>query len=366
MRVLFLTNIPSPYRIDFFNELSEYCELTVLFERSDAENRNKEWFNRGSFNFKAVFLNGMKFGPDNAINFEVLKYLNKSDYDIIIVGVYSTPTGLLSILYMKLKKIPFILNTDGGLIKKEPVIKKWIKSYFIGSASGWLSTGEKTTEYLLHYGAKKEFTFVYPFSSLSDNELQTHLIAKDEKEKIKNSLNMDHQYVVVAVGSFIERKGFDVLLRACENIDKKVGVYIVGGEPTEKYIFLKETLNLKNTYFAGFKSKEELKKYYMAADLFVLPTREDIWGLVINEAMGNALPVITTDKCIAGLELVENTLNGFIVPVNDEVQLASKINEIIDDDDLRLTMQKTSLNKIKSYTVQNMARKHMEIFRCFK
>lgn len=104
MRVLFLTNIPSPYRIDFFNELSEYCELTVLFERSDAENRNKEWFNRGSFNFKAVFLNGMKFGPDNAINFEVLKYLNKSDYDIIIVGVYSTPTGLLSILYMKLKK----------------------------------------------------------------------------------------------------------------------------------------------------------------------------------------------------------------------------------------------------------------------
>ena len=174
MKVLFLTNIPSPYRIDFFNELSRYCELTVLFERCEAEDRNEEWFNRDNFNFNAVFLNGMKIGADNAISLGVFKYLNKTDFDVITVGGYSTPTSLLAILYMKYKKIPYILNADGGIIREESKIKKWIKSYFIGSAFAWLSTGEKTTEYLLHYGAEKEMVSLYNFTSLNDKDIKTN------------------------------------------------------------------------------------------------------------------------------------------------------------------------------------------------
>ena len=50
MKVLFLTNIPSPYRVDFFNELGKYCELTVLYERKKADNR--EWISNKNINFK--------------------------------------------------------------------------------------------------------------------------------------------------------------------------------------------------------------------------------------------------------------------------------------------------------------------------
>lgn len=55
----------------------------------------------------------------------------------------------------------------------------------------------------------------------------------------------------------------------------------------------------------------------MAADIFVHPTREDIWGLVVNEAMAKGLPVITTDRCVAGLELIKNESVGRIVPVEN-------------------------------------------------
>ena len=51
----------------------------------------------------------------------------------------------------------------------------------------------------------------------------------------------------------------------------------------------------------------------MASDLFVLPTREDIWGLVINEAMSFGLPIITTRKCIAGTELITDGENGYLL-----------------------------------------------------
>ena len=76
-------------------------------------------------------------------------------------------------------------------------------------------------------------------------------------------------------------------------------------------------MNLNNVHFIDFKNKDTLKEYYHVADVFVLPTREDIWGLVINEALAYGLPVITTDKCMAGLEMIENGKNGYIIPVND-------------------------------------------------
>ena len=156
-----------------------------------------------------------------------------------------------------------------------------------------------------------------------------------------------------------------MLLKACTKIPKEYGVYIVGGEPTQKYLALKRRLDLDNVHFIGFRSKEELKEYYMAADLFVLPTREDIWGLVINEAMAYGLPVVTTDNCIAGLELVKDYENGFIVPVEDERVLANKINKILTDDDLRGKMAKNSLVKIKQYTIENMAESHIRLFNNF-
>ena len=84
-------------------------------------------------------------------------------------------------------------------------------------------------------------------------------------------------------------------------------------------IEIADTITEDNKYilFVEFKRKEELAEYYKMADLFVLPTREDIWGLVINEAMAKGLPIITTDKCVAGLELIQNGMNGQIVKSDD-------------------------------------------------
>ena len=91
-----------------------------------------------------------------------------------------------------------------------------------------------------------------------------------------------------------------------------------------------------------------------------MPTREDIWGLVINEAMACGLPVITTDKCIAGLELVENDKNGFIVPVDSPEITADRIKKCFENDNLS-KFGEQSLKKIQSYTFENMAKRHLEI-----
>lgn len=363
MKVLFLTNIPSPYRVDFFDELGKKCELTVLYELERASDRDERWKSNKSNNFRKIFLSGKKIGTDSAICFSVLKYLKDKSYDIIVIGGYSTPTGMLAIEFLKFINRPFILNVDGGMIKNDSKLKYRIKKHFIKSASCWLSTGRNTTDYLLNYGAKKENIFVYPFTSIKENEIVQSILSKEEKYEVKSKLGIKEEKVIISVGQFIYRKGYDILLKTCENLDKSIGVYIIGGKPINEYLKLKEELNITNVYFVDFKSKEEIKEYYEAADLFVLPTREDIWGLVINEAMAQGLPVITTNKCVAGLELIENIKNGYIVEVENYVELANKINYIINNEKSIEKMASNNLDKIKNYTIENMAKVHIDIFK---
>ena len=367
MKVLFTTNIPSPYRIQFFNELSKYCELTVVYERKNAKDRDIEWLNREKINFDVKFLKGIKVGNEMAFCPEIIKIIKKGHFDLIVVGGYSTPTGMVLINYLKRKKVKFILNSDGGIIKEDNIFKYKIKKYFISSASAWLSTGKETTKYLKHYGAKEEEIYVYPFTSINEKDILNEPITIEQKNKVKTELGISEEKVIISIGQFIHRKGFDILLKAIKNVSSQVGVYIIGGQPTDEYIELKENLQLLNVHFVGFKSKDELKKYYKIADVFVLPTREDIWGLVINEALAFGLPVITTDKCVAGLELIANGKNGYIIPVDDVEALSNKINNLANvSKEEREKYYINNIKKTKEYTIENMAQKHIEIFERLK
>ena len=109
-------------------------------------------------------------------------------------------------------------------------------------------------------------------------------------------------------------------------------------------------------------SKEKLKQYYMAADLFCFPTREDIWGLVINEAMGYGLPVITTDRCNAGIEMVKDDVNGYIIPVESVNDIVQKSAIILSDEDIQVRMGRESIKTAHRFTVESMSMSHMELF----
>ena len=367
MKILFLTNYASPYRVDFFNELGKNCDVTVLFtdKTKEQKHRSQEWFSgNNNDNFKYIQL-VRKLGFKNKnIYLDVFKYLNKS-WDKIVICGYSSPTAMLAIQYLKLKKIPFYIEVDGGLIKQDSWLKYKIKKHFLSSATGWFSSGKETNKYLVHYGADKNKIIEYPFTSLKEQDILKQIPTDQEKLNLRKELNLKEEKIILCVGRFSYntgyRKGYDILMKASEKLSKDIGIYIVGDEPTEEFILWRKNKNLDNVHFVGFKTKEELKKYYMAADLFVLPTREDIWGLVINEAMAMGLPVITTDKCVAGLELVEKGVNGYIIPTENSEILAEKINQIFSKNYKQ--MGQNSLNKIKNYTIENMAKVHLEDFK---
>lgn len=355
MRILWLTNIPSPYRVKFFNELGKRCDLTVLFERYVSSERDDSWRNFNAENFLPVFMSGKSVGVAEAFCPSVIKYLNKS-YDHIVVTNFSDPTGILAVIMLKLKGIPYEIESDGAFPGTGKGIKELFKRFLISGATGYFSTAQLHDEYYKLYGARDFQIVRYPFSSVCDKDILDEAILKEQKITLRKELGIEEQYMVLAVGQFIHRKGFDVLVNATARLNDRYGIYIVGGQTPEEYKRLVLKLNLGNVHFVDFKQPDELDKYYEAADVFVHPTREDIWGLVINEAMSKGLPVVTTERCIAGLELVKNGKNGYIIPVEDNKALAEAIQNCVLNCD---TMSREALNEIKDYTIENMALKHI-------
>lgn len=360
-RVLFLTNFPSPYRVRFFDELGKDMEVTVLFSDplEAITHRNAAWFEDGNGGFRGIQLKQTLAIGEESLCLDVVSYL-KQDYDAIVISGYSSPTAVLAMLYLRLRGIPFYMEVDGGLIRQERKLKYSMKRSLVTLAPRWLSTGRFTTDYLVHYGAKKEKVETYRFSSLSRKDILAEVVPMQEKQAIRKALGIGEEKMVLAIGQFIPRKGFDVLLHAAKGLDKNVGIYIVGGEATEEYLHLRQELGLTNVHFLSFQKKEQLAQYYKASDLFVLPTREDIWGLVINEAMAYGLGVITTDRCVAGLELVEDGVNGYIVPVEDVSALEQAMRKALAGD--TQAMGAASLEKIRPYTIETMAKDHVQIF----
>lgn len=359
MNILWITNIPSPYRVDFFNELGKYCKLTVIFEKKTSTERDDSWKNYSVNTFKAIFLSGRSVGVAEAFCLDIVKYLKKNIYDYIFVTNFSDPTGILAIAALKLKKIPFIIESDGGFPGNGNGLKEKFKRCLLSGATLYFSTAEEHDCYYLTYGAKKNRLVRYPFTSLHENDILPAPISTEYKNSIREKLGIKEEKMVLAVGQFIYRKGYDILLKAVSEMKNNVGCYIVGGVAPNEYIELVHKMKLDNVHFIEFKQKTELEKYYMAADVFVHPTREDIWGLVINEAMAKGLPVITTDKCIAGLELIENESIGAIVPSENAIELKRAIeNQLLINN---IDINKRVLDKIRNYTIENMAAKHIKI-----
>lgn len=357
MKVLFLTNVPSPYRVEFFNQLGRECDLTVLYQKGVSSERDRKWKGVIGNHYKSVFMKGKSTGVDNAFCPEVIGYLKDKSFDVRIICGIASPTEMLAITYCKLHHIDYWLESDGGFAKSGNGIKETIKRFMVKGAGLYLSTGASHDNYYLHYGAEKDKLVRYPFSSVLEKDILPMPIADSEKQAIREKVGMTGQRIILSIGQFIHRKGFDVLLKAAKEIDGDI--YIVGGMPTQEYIDLGKQLKLNNVHYEGFKTKQELAEYYKAADIFVLPTREDIWGLVVNEAMAYGLPIITTDKCAAGVELVKG--NGYIVEVDNVEQFQEKANFLINNIDVLNQMAIRSLGIIHNYTIETMTRKHHEL-----
>lgn len=365
-KVLFITNIPSPYRVDFFNALGQYCELTVWFQAKNESNREWEVEGLGT-HFRYKFLPGRTFGLDKHVNPVVLRELRQSRFDLYVMGCYSSPTEMMAIQWLRMNGIPFILNSDGGFpATEESAWKRKLKTRFISSASFWLSTGANCTKYLQYYGANPAFIHEYPISSVSYTPEQLIPLQPERKAELKMQLGLN-EFVFLSVGQFIERKGFDVLLRSFRDLNApESSLLLIGGGPQEaQYKAYLQEHGIKNVVLLPFVQKNALIDYFKLADAFVLPTRYDVWGLVLNEALMFGLPLISTLNAGAAHDLIEDGGNGYVIPAENVEALTEACRAMLQGEEARSRFRGRSLELARRFTVDRMVESHMEAFERF-
>lgn len=362
-KVLYMTNVPAPYRVDFFNLLGLEVELTVTFDEPNKGHeydiRNQKWFNSNFKNFNAVFLNNNKI----KFNTSVIKLIKKIKFDFIIVGEYSSITSIITMKYMKRHNIKFILNSDGGFPKKaESILKRTIKHNLISSATYYITSGKNGAEFLEYYGAERKKIFYYTFSSFLKKEIPESIISETEKMNIKLKLNIVEKNVILLVSQIIWGKGIDVLINSDYNFSDDVGFYVIGGNINSEYDKLLKLKNINNFHFLGYKNKDELKEYLKVTDIFAFPTRSDVWGFALTEAMSYGIPSISTNMCGAGLDMIKNNINGFIINNEDYNALHDKIDFLLNNNIQRKKMAYEVLNDMKSFSIENEVKDHLKIF----
>lgn len=362
MKVLYLLNIPSPNRVDFFNEFGKLCELTVLFETESSTERDKSWKNYQFKNFQGIIMRGKRTSLDTAFCPSVIKYLKKGRFDCIFIANLASPTGLLAVAWLKIRHIPYIYEGDGGIAGKKTGMKARLKRFIISSAQLCFSTTNDFDKYCMVYGAEQERIRRYPFSSIFETDILKEVPSEKYKESLREELAIKESRMILSVGRIIHLKGFDVLLNAFAEInDPKWGLYIIGGKINKEFQKIISEKKIKNVYFLDFMLPAELRRYYEASDIFVLPTRYDPWGLVINEAMAAGLPVITTYACGAGSEMVEHGECGFLYEPEKTDSLKFNLNLLMHCDARRKEMGEKALGIAHEYTLEKMAEVHYRI-----
>ena len=353
LKALVIAEIPAPYRVDVFVEMSRTIDMDVFFQSNKDQSRNSKYFVNSA---KIPFLILDNVSGKNEFN-KALK--NIREYDMLIAYHPVCKAALRAEWVCKKNHIPYFVNIDGAFVHPN-IIKDTIKKWAYRDAVGCFSGGRAATEYFLHYGVKRERIFEYGFTGLHKKDIAKTVCSEKEKSNTRKNLGLNDLRTVIAVGQFIHRKGFDLLLNAWGRIDTSDSQLIIigGGPERDFYEALMNAHKLKNVMLIDYASKDKIYQYYRASDVFVLPTREDVWGLVINEAMAQGLPILVTDMCNAGTQLIDNGINGYVVPVNVKA-IVEKLSILLNSSNLA-EMGEHNLKKISEYTVENTAINHIQ------
>lgn len=369
IKVAVLNNIVAPYKIPLFNALAKYkdIDLNVLFLSSTAYNRRwntqlyeKDMHFRHSVlpNWKIPFF--FKEKIEYVINPTFLYHFIKNKYDVVITSGWVDMSCHITYLLSFLFGYKYIIWSESTV--NEPSMQRTLTRPFvrwlIRHASGFIATGSRAKEYLVALGADaKKITIAY---STVDIEyfLRKSIIPTREKNVMKENLHIPPKNrVILFVGQFIQRKGIDILLHAFSEIRiPDVSLLLLGYGTEETYIrtFMRDHPEL-SIALAPHVEVNRMPEYYGIADIFVLPSWEETWGVVVNEAMASGLPVIVSDKVGCEPDLVHSGENGYIFNSGKHAELRDCIIRLLVDKKLRLHMGKNSKRLIRSVVPSSAA-----------
>ena len=307
---LFITNLPSFYKINLYNEICKKQKILVVFTGDGGKDRNEDFF-KGNMAFPFLFYEQRNFIYRLFFTFKI--FLSIKYQELVLGGWDSLPLWLFA--FLSRKKMNSVVIESSLFESKIQNFRGYIKRIFIARIGkrAYVS-GESQKSLALKLGFKGmiiKTKGVGIFNYIDQPKFCRRL-------EVKNFLY---------VGRLVKVKNLELLIRVFNDLPF-LNLNIIGFGEEENYL---KSIAQKNIHFEGAIDNNDLVKYYQKNDVFILPSKSEPWGLVVEEALNNGLPVLVSNMVGCAPEIV-NSSNGLIFKYDSENDLKEKISRITDVD----------------------------------
>jgi len=279
--------------------------------------------------------------------------LLKRPYDVMIIGGFASLSSYIAFLVSKIKRKPVILWIGNTLQDEPSTLRKIampIIKLLMKFSNAFVVYGTRSKDYVTSFGIPRERVFTaINVGNVEFFKAESERL-KGQKGVIKGELDIKSNKVILYIGQFIKRKGVKYLLDAFSKLkgeEKDTGLVLIGDGPQREELMQKGH-GVKDIHFIDAIQPESLPSYYVIADVFILPSLYERFGIVVSEAMASGLPIIATEKSGASADLIRDGVNGYVVKDRDVDGLYAALRKILKDPQLSRRMGGNSSRMIEN------------------
>jgi glycosyltransferase involved in cell wall biosynthesis len=299
----------------------------------------------------------------------VTRFLSPRDTDVIIVHGWSSHLNFTAIMAGLARGIPVLYRADTHARVKSRSAFKHIKPLVINPLfrrfAGLLAIGTWNRQYYLGLGVKPERIFHVPYSIDTDLFQRGAPDPADSRAR-KQAIGLaPGSFRVIFSGKFMALKRAEDIIEAVARMPscRRTEVIFVGDGALRPSLEKLARDKGVRAHFLGFCNQQELPALYRLADVIVLPSDDEAWGLVINEAMTCGLAALVSDMVGCGPDLVIEGKTGSIFKVGDTEAMARYLEKMATDPEYLQGLKQGALEHIKAFSIDRTLEGYLEAIR---
>lgn len=361
-RILVVDLEPTPYKTDLWNTFSAAVGVDLFVIYTERKN----WAPDGGHNYqkwpanhhRSVTFEGKGMRGKLAAAYGVARQIGSRPTDLICIAGYVHLSTVVALFCAILLGRRFVMHADefnndapqGRLAQVKLAVREFLRRQIFKHGDAVLVCGKRGIESALKAGCVRDKVRDFPYV------IDVERIRQDAPEVVPSGCAEDlgrGEPIIFFSGRMIPRKGLETLLEALSNgtADRPWRLWIEGDGPkVAHYQALAYTLGLaQRCRFLGFCQYDVHSWLIRSADIVVVPSFVDTWGIVVDEGIQLGKAVVSSDATGSGYDRIENGRNGYIFPAGDAQSLAQLLIRLIDDPALRTRLGQQAMAGDKNF-----------------